>query len=181
MNVFGYILFAMALGLNAMLSMRNSAQYAQIRLTRGLLYASLIALVSVLFMLAGIWVSSLFTYQIGDFDGNIFDSVLILLAAKFAITTLSKQQREASYNIADTRTMVFLAIALGLDALIGGIGFGFADDISAAWLKASLSLFFLVSLLAYLGIVLGRRRIEVKQRRWRLVAILFLVALVFMN
>ncbi len=181
MMVFVYILFAMALGLNAMLSMRNSAQYSSIRLTRGLLYSSLIALVSVLLMLAGVWVASLFSYQIGDFDGNVFDSVLILLAAKFAINTLSKQQREASYNIADTRTMILLSIALGLDALIGGIGFGFADDISTAWLKASLPLFLFVSLFAYLGIMLGRRQIEVKQRRWRLVAILFLVALVFMN
>ncbi len=181
MNVFGYILFALALGLNAMLAMRNSAQYAKIRLTRGLFYAVLTAFVAVLLVLAGIWMASLFTYQIGDLDSGVFDGVMILLAGKWAIATLSKHQREASYNIADTRTMVLLSIALGLDALIGGIGFGFAADIADSWLKASLPIVLLVALFVYFGIMLGRSGVELKQRRWRLVAILFVVVVVFMN
>lgn len=181
MNVFGYILFGLSMGLEAMLTMRASAVRVNIQLTRGLLDAFVIAVVECILLLFGIWMASLWTFQFGNVDNYVFLGIILLLVAKMLMETFSKQRREASYDIAHMGTTMLLAVALGMDALIAGMGFGFLDDISTAWLKAALPLFVLVFLFAYLGVMLGRRKVEVKQRRWNLFAVLFVLAVALMG
>lgn len=181
MNLFGYILFGFAMGLNAMLVMRNSASRAMIPLTRGLLNALIIAFVDCVLLLFGIWLSSLWTFQLGDVDKYIFLGIILLLVGKMLIDAFSKQHNNAGYDIAKMGTTLLLAVALGLDSLIGGMGFGFLNDISSVWLKAALPLFVLVFLLAYLGVMFGRRQVVVRQRRWSLIAVLFVLAVAFIG
>lgn len=174
-------MFGLSMALCAMLTMRNSAVRANIQLTRGLLNAFVIAGVESVLLLFGIWLASLWTFQLGDIDKYIFLGIMLLLVAKMLLEAFNKQRRDISYDISQMGTVLLLAVALGLDALIGGMGFGFVDDISSAWLKAALPLFLLVFSFAYLGIMLGRRKVELKQLRWSLFSVLFVLAVAFMG
>lgn len=181
MNFFSYILFGLSMGLVAMLTLRNSALRTKIRLTRGLAYALLLALVQALFLLFGIWLGSLWRFSTGNLDTYVFLGIMLLLAAKLSLNIFDKQGATAAYDIARFPTFLLLSIALGINDLIGGMGMGFLVSAQEAWLKAALPLFLLVLLLSYLGIMLGRRNIDIKQRRWTLFSILFVLVAAFVE
>lgn len=179
MSVFGYVLFAVAMGLQALLTLRSSAARVSIRLSKGVLIAAVIAVAECFLLLLGIWFASLWSYQLKHIDTYTFVGIMLLLVVKMLLATFGKQRREIAYDISQMGTIVLLAVALGIDALIGGMAFGFLDDISTGGLKAGTPLFIAVFFLSYLGIMLGRSQVEVRQRRWQLFSVLFVLATVF--
>lgn len=179
MSVFGYTLFAVAMGLQALLTLRGSAARVPVRLSRGVLVSAVIALTECLLLLLGMWFASLWNYQLSRINTYTFLGIMLLLVAKMLLAAYGRQRREAAYDISQAATVVLLAVALGIDALIGGIAFGFLDEVAAGGHKAGIPLFTAVFLLSYLGIMLGRSKVEVKQQRWQLFSVLFVLVTVF--
>ncbi|MDY5969153.1 MAG: manganese efflux pump [Bacteroidales bacterium] len=179
MNFFSYILFGLSMGLIAMLTFRACTLHTKIQLSRGLAYSFLLASVQTLFLLFGIWFGSLWRFSTGNLDSYVFVGIMLLLAAKLSLNLFDKKNGTA-YDISRFSTLFLLSIALGINDLIGGMGIGFLAYVQQAWLIASLPLFLLVFLLSYLGIMLGRRNIEIKQRRWTLFAVLFVLVAIVM-
>ena len=175
------LLFALAMGLTCLTTLRNSARHAPMRLTRGLAYSLLMGITHALMLLGGMWLASLWRFQAGSLDTYVFVGIMLLLAAKLALGLFDKKNAEAAYDIARPSTFLLLCIALGINSLIGGMALGFLTTLPQGWLMASLPLLLLVLLLSYVGIMLGRRDIAIRQRRWGLFSILFLLVTVFVN
>lgn len=179
MTVFVYILFSMAMGIQALLVLRSSASHVSVRLGKGLLISAIIAVVGCALLLLGVWLAGLWRYRLRSVDAYTFLGIMLLLVVKMLLNVFGKQRGPQAYDISRMATVALLAVALGLDCLIGGMAFGFLDTIAAGGVRAGVSLGVAVFMLSYLGVMLGRRHVEVRQRRWQLFSVLFVLATVF--
>ena len=74
-------------------------------------------------------------------------------------------------------TVLLLGVATGVNALFIGLGLGFRVLIENDLWKVGIPLLIIVFLFSYLGIMYGRRKKEVRARRWMLLGVLFLLIL----
>ena len=72
-------------------------------------------------------------------------------------------------------TVLLLGIATAVNTLLVGLGLGFRVSLQAELWKLSVPLFVVLFLLCYWGIMLGRRNKPMRERRWLLIAVLFLL------
>jgi putative Mn2+ efflux pump MntP len=174
MSVIEYILLAFALAVPTMVTVRGCAVKNPIRLTRGLGVSFLIALEHTLLLLAGILVGNLLRFDIPDYDNLIYLGMLVIVAGRMFFMAFSKKEKP-SYDIASWLTVLLLGVATGINSLFVGLGLGFRVLVENELWKVGIPLIVVIFLFAYLGIMLGRRKKQVRVRRWMLLGMLFLL------
>ena len=87
-----------------------------------------------------------------------------------------KQDRELpAYDISRWGIVLLLGVASAVNTLLVGMGLGFRVSLHTELWRLSVPLFLVIFLLCYWGIMLGRRNKPMRERRWLLIAVLFLL------
>lgn len=175
-SIFEYIILALALGIPTLITLRDCATKNPIRLTRGLGVSLLLAAEHTLILLLGILLGNMLRFDIPDYDSLVFLGLFVVVAIRMFFPAFRKKDRErVSYDIAQWGTVALLGIATGVNLLFVGLSLGFRETMEHALWRASIPSFLIVFLLGYLAIMMGRQKKELRERRWQLIAVLFLL------
>lgn len=179
---------ALSFAILLLLTLRSSALRVSIRLSRGLAVAFFIALAYALLLSLGFLLGNALRLDNLAGDG-LFDSVnalvflglMLAVSLKVALPVLrsAKQDGPPAFDISRWPTVFLLALASGLDLFLVGLAQGFVLNASRYLLLEAVTAFLLPFLLGYWGIMLGRRHKALKERRWRLIAVLILLVYAF--
>ena len=176
MSVLEYIILSFALAFPVMATVRGCALKHHIRLTRGLAVSALLAAVHVALILIGIAIANLLRFDMPEYDNLVYLGLLIVVALRLFYAAFRKQDRELpAYDISRWGTVLLLGIATAVNTLLVGLGLGFRVSLHAELWRLSVPLFVVMFLLCYWGIMLGRRNKPMRERRWLLIAVLFLL------
>lgn len=180
MTVLSYILVSLSFGLNTMLLFRSCAEASPIRLTRALVETFFVALVHVVFFVAGQHVGmSLRFVDAQDADlyhqtnDLVYMGLMIVVSIRWVVAAFRRE--EPAYRIDRWSTVAALAVATGSSPLFVGIADGFLGMMHSWW-TVVVPLLLLEFLLGYLGVMMGRRHKHPTPRRWRLLAVVLLLA-----
>lgn len=184
MSLFEYIVIALAFSIESMIVMRSQAKKTPIPLTKGLGVSALLAIACTLMMLAGLHLGNILRFEDASTpeayttaNTLVFVGLCVFLIIKIVFRALRKKEKAATYDISRWPTIVALSLATGIDLLILGLGIGFLPHTINDSLKASIPLLCSIFILSYLGIMFGRQKTPLRQRRWHIMSALLLLAI----
>lgn len=189
MSLIEFIILAIALSFEALVVMHGCAYKNKIPLTKGLAESAMVAFINAILLAAGIWIGSKLKFSpagidpdasqtvslLADTDGLVYLGLLLLVAIRLLFRSGKKGRQVQPYDISRYSTAILLGVAIGINTLIVGIGVGFRPVMSN-YFAAAIPLFVVMTLFAFLGVMLGRRGKEIRARRYTLFAVLFLLA-----
>ena len=187
MSFFQYILLALAIGINLLVTLRSCAMTTSIRLSRGLCDVIVIAVVYAVLLGLGLLLGNVLcfrdTYGDGSFDrvnSLVYLGLMIVTGVKMLASVWKKNQVTPAFDISRLGVTVVLAVATGVNVFLDGMALGFMVSFVEDFWRAAIPMAVVSFLLGYLGIMMGRQKKEIKERRWLLIAVLLLlVAAVF--
>lgn len=189
MSLIEFIILAIALSFEALVVMHGCAFKNKIPLTKGLAESAIVALINAILLAAGIWIGSKLKFTpagidpdasqtvslLADTDGLVYLGLLLLVAIRLLFRSGKKSRQVQPYDIRRFGTAILLGVALGINTLIIGLAVGFRPVMSNYW-SAAVPLFVIMTLMSFLGVMLGRSDKEIRARRYTLFAVLFLLA-----
>lgn len=189
MSLIEFIILAIALSFEALVVMHGCALKNKIPLTKGFAESAMVAFVNALLLVAGIWIGSMLKFTpagidpdasstgslLADTDGLVYLGLMLLVAIRLLFRSGKKSRQVQPYDISRFGTAILLGVALGINTLIIGIAVGFRPVMSNFW-SAAVPLFVVMTLMSFLGVMLGRSDKEIRARRYTLFAVLFLLA-----
>lgn len=188
MSIIEFIILAIALSFEALIVMHGCAKQTPIKLTKGLAESSIIAIDNCLLCLVGIWIGNLLRFTpdnlsdsstrdlLTDTDNLVYLGLLILVALRLLFRSGKKGRTVQPYDISKFSTSLLLGVAIGINTLIVGLALGFRITLGDNLWRALIPLFIIMTLFAFLGVMLGRQQRELRARRYTLFAVLFLLA-----
>lgn len=176
MSVIEYIILSLALAIPTLVTLRGCALRHHVRLSWGLAASLLLAVEHTLLILLGVWVGNMLRFDIPDYDNLIYLGLILVVAIRMFFPAFRKGDKSLpAYDIGRLGTVLLLGVATGTNALFVGLGLGFRVSLAADLWRLAIPMLAAVFFLSYWGIMLGRRKKEVRQRRWQLIAVLFLL------
>lgn len=184
MSLIEYIAISIAFGIDSMLVMRRHTLQMPIRLTHGLAVSIMLAIVFSVMFYAGIQLGQLlrFTSPTGDADmlntnTMVFVGLVVLTSIKMLFSIRRNKKKELSlYDLSRWSTVVALSIASGINVMIVGMGIGFLPSTTGDRWNALIPIAIATWLLSYWGIMMGRQKVELRENRWLVVALLLLLS-----
>lgn len=181
MSIVSYIVIALALGVVNMLLFRRCGEATPVRLSAGLLLVLVVSAVQAAMYYLGSRVGSLLRlhspadpHMYDDYNAYIFLGMNLVVIIKLLAPYLRREPRLPLFNLADRRSVLAMAAATGINVLLVGIGTGFVEQGHAihkiVWPLLTASL-----LLGYLGLMFGRQKVQLRPRRWMVVACVLLL------
>lgn len=189
MTVIEFILIGLSMGLPVLMTMKGCAGKVQVRLSWGLVASLLVAAVMGAMLALGVSVGNLLRFGsegdaeiYGNANNLIYIGLVAVVAVKmFAAAFKDKKKVKEVYDISRFGTVFMLAVAMGINTLLLGLGAGFAiedDEVAKGMLMGGLIVSGFVLVFAYLGVMMGRQKKKLKERRWSLMAVVFLLSAV---
>ncbi len=189
MSIIEYIILSFALGFEVLITMRGCACHTPVRLTKGLLESLLVAVVGALLLFGGMGIGDLMRFSPANPDVNatttnallsqtdelVYLGLLLLVAFRLFFRSFKKNRAELSFDISKLSTVLMLSVVLGINVLIVGLALGFHVDYDSNVWRASIPLLIVFFLLSMVGVMFGRRQLNIHARRWTLVAALFIL------
>lgn len=176
MSVIEYIILSIALSIPTLITLRGCALKHHIRLTKGMAFSLLIGVEHALLLLLGIWVGNMLQFGLPEYDNLIYLGLMVVVALRMFFPAFRKKEKELpSYDISRLGTVLLLGVATGTNILFVGLGLGFRVLFANDLWRGGIPMLVVVFLLCYLGIMMGRRKKEMRERRWQLIAVLFLL------
>jgi len=181
MSIVSYIVIALAMGVVNMLLFRRCGEATPVRLSAGLLIvlaeSALHAVVYYLGGLLGILLSMHSPSDPGmyaDINAYIFLGMILVVIIKLLFPYLRKEPRLPVFNITDGRSVGVMIIATGINVFLVGIGVGFVETENPVH-KMLWPIFVASLLLGYLGLMFGRQKVQLRPRRWMILASVLLL------
>ena len=160
-----------------LVSIRSCAYGATFRLTYGLAISAIAGLAQGLLFSAGAWLGRMVRYSSTVFEQTnnlIFVGLTILVAVRWLLQVRRKDAALPSYDIASWRGATLFALAQGMTAFFLGLGYGvWAVRSSLGMCLVLVSI--MVMIASYLGIMFGRRRVDMRVRRWQFLSAMLLI------
>jgi putative Mn2+ efflux pump MntP len=182
MSIASYIVIALALGLVNMVLFRRCGEAMPVRLSAGLLIVLGVSAVHAVLYYLGAALGNLMrldsasdSHMYDDVNAYIFLGIVLVVIIKMLVPYLRREPRLPVFSLARTGSVLAMAVATGINVLLVGIGVGFADSEVAvhALLWPLLVAGFL---LGYMGLMFGRRKVDMRPRRWMVLASVLLLA-----
>ena len=178
MNLFLFILQAMAFGISLLIMVRPCIESRPIRLTHGLAASLFVAFLHSLLLFAGLCVGRQLR-----FDDSLYHVVnemvllgmIVYVAIRWMVTAF-RHATASSYDLSRWSTLLAFAVATGVNLLLVGIGAGFVDHRVSLGFSVALPLMIIEFLAFYLAVMMGRQHKSLKERRWYLFAVLLLLS-----
>ena len=176
MSVLEYIILAFALSVPVMVTVRGCALKNPIRLTRGLAVALLLAIIHVMLILAGMYIGNMLRFGYPEYDNLVYLGLLLVVALRMFFPAFRKKDKELpAYDISRWLTVLLLGVATGTNTLFVGLALGFRVSVGESLWAVAIPLLSVLFLMTYFAIMLGRRKKEIRARRWQHIAVLFLL------
>ncbi|MBO4593556.1 MAG: manganese efflux pump [Bacteroidaceae bacterium] len=182
MHVATYIVLALAFGINTMILMRRCAEATPIKLTKGLGITFLVSIVSCLFFMLGISLGDLLRIEGSDAPQlyartNAFISLglAVFVSLRMLLPYLRRKPQLAVFDLRNWGSVAAMAVASSINILLTGLGLGFVNSLSGNIHWAIWPMFVSVLILGYLGIMFGRQKVEMRPRRWMIVACILII------
>ncbi len=182
MHVATYIVLALAFGINTMILMRRCAEATPIKLTKGLGITFLVSIVSCLFFMLGISLGDLLRIEGSDAPQlyartNAFISLglAVFVSLRMLLPYLRRKPQLAVFDLRNWGSVAAMAVASSINILLTGLVLGFVNSLSGNIHWAIWPMFVSVLILGYLGIMFGRQKVEMRPRRWMIVACILII------
>ena len=190
MSLIEFIILAIALSFEALIVMHGCAFNTPIRLTKGLAESFTIAIVNTLLLLLGMLLGNLLRFTpadlnptatstnslLTDSDNLVYLGIMILVAVRLLFRSGKKRRTVQPYDISRFSTTLLLSVAIGINTLFVGLALGFRMSLNENLWRAAIPLVVIMTLFAFLGVMLGRQKKELRAKRYTLIAVLFLLA-----
>lgn len=181
MSIVSYIVIALALGICNMLLFRRCGESFPIRLSAGITVSFTVSAVHVILYLLGALIGSLLCFYspdnptlYADINAYIFLGINIIVIIKGLLPYLRRNPRLPLFDLTSRGSVLAMAAATGINALLIGLGVGFVEQHISIhkiiWPLLTTSLLF-----SYLGLMFGRREVTLRPRRWMIVASVLLL------
>lgn len=182
MSLVSYIVIALALGIVNMLLFRQCGEATPVRLSAGLLIVLVVSAIHVIMYYLGGLLGGLLSlhspsnpHMYADVNAYIFLGLTIIVILKMGVPYLRKDPRLPLFSLRNSGSVLAMSVATGINVLLIGIGTGFAST-SFNLHKILWPLLIASLLLGYWGLMLGRQKVQLRPRRWMVVACIFLLA-----
>lgn len=182
MHIAAYIVIAIAFGISNMLLFRRCAELTPVRLSRGLWLTFFVALVQVALFVGGMAIGNLLRFELPD-DADafrqanawIFMGLDIIVMLRMLKPYLRREPKLPLFDLGNNKVQIALALTAAVNPMLVGLGAGFVA--SSAEFKVILPIVMLVLmwLFGYWGVMFGRRKVEMRPRRWMIIAAVLLV------
>lgn len=175
MSIIAYLLYAMSFGIATLVLMRSCAEKSPIMLSKGLVVSLIMAVVGAIMMLAGAAVANGLTFGIDNIDNLVFVGLNVVVALRILFQVFRNQIGDHSFDISRWGTVCALAVASSVNVFVIGLGIGFKAVWQDEVYKILIPTFLLVFLASYFAIMFGRQKVQMKSRRWMMIAVLFIL------
>lgn len=182
MHVATYIVLALAFGINAMLLMRRCAEATPVKLTKGIAIMLIVSAINSLLFLLGMSIGDLLRIEGSNgpeiyarTNAYIFLGMVVIVTLRMLLPYLRRKPQLAVFNLRNWGSIIAMAVANGINILLIGLGLGFVNALSNSIHWAVWPLFISILLLGYIGMMFGRQKVEMRPRRWMIVACILIL------
>ena len=177
MHIAAYIVLALAFGISNMLLFRRCAELTPIRLTRALLLTFFVAAVQAALFMGGEAIGNLMRFELPDdadafrrANALIFFGLDLFVLLRMLLPYLRREPKLPLFDLGNEKVRVALALTAAINPLLVGLGAGFVASSAQFSIVLPLVMLVLMWLFGYWGVMLGRRKVEMRPRRWMLIA-----------
>ena len=182
MTIAAYIVVALALSITDMILTRRCAEPFPIRLSTGMVMAFAISMIQTILYVTGMAIGDLLRLE-STTDANIFSrpnayialGLFIIVILKLILPYLRREPKLQVFNLTNPMAVVAMAVATGINMLLTGLAMGFCSPLSGHFHLAVWPLLVMAFLFSYLGIMFGRQKVNMRPRRWIIVASVLLL------
>ena len=153
------------------------------RLSAGLLIATMVAMVHTVLFIVGMLAGNLLRFESADapfayaeVNSLVLMGMTVVVLLKLLSPYLRREPKLAVFplNGGLGRTLL-MTVASGINIFLLGMGVGFVALLSQDVHRAVWPLFTLILLFSYLGIMYGRQKVEMRPRRWIIISCVLLL------
>lgn len=183
MSIISFIIIAIALGISTMVLIKRCAEATPVRLSAGLLIATMVAMVHTVLFIVGMLAGNLLRFESADdpfayaeVNALVLMGMTVVVLLKLLSPYLRREPKLAVFplNGGLGRTLL-MTVASGINIFLLGMGVGFVALLSQDVHRAVWPLFTLTLLFSYLGIMYGRQKVEMRPRRWIIISCVLLL------
>lgn len=182
MSLISYIVLALAFGICSMTLFRRCGEASPVQLLPGLGVVAAVAAVHAVLYWLGCLVGDMMAFyspeepeRYNDTNSYIFLGLAAMVILKLLAPYLRREPQLPVFDLGDWRAVMAMAVATGVNVLLVGMGAGFVEqDFSVhkiIWPMLIASL-----LLGYMGLMFGRQKVDLRPRRWTILASILILA-----
>ena len=176
MEILETLLFSLSLCLPVVMEMRRAADASSIKSLQGLGISLAASVIQIALVLGGLFLGKALHFEPAEMCGTIALALLVVVAVKMFITSLSKKERPG-YDLSKTATVLALCVALAINTFITGIALGMStDNMKTTTITAAVSVAVFGLLFSEIGVMLGRQKKTIREKRHWIVALLLYLA-----
>ena len=184
MSIVSYIVIALAMGIVNMLTCRRCGEATPVRLSEGLLVVlAQSAMHATIFYLGGLLGILLSVHSpsdpsmYSDTNAYIFLGMVLVVIIKMLFPYLRKEPQLPVFDLRLGSIWAFcgMVVLTGVNVFLVGVGAGFVELENPVH-KMVWPLFGMSFLLGYLGVMFGRQKVQLRPRRWMVLACVLLLA-----
>ncbi len=181
MSLISYIILALAFGIDAMLLFRRCGEATPVQLLPGLGIVAAVAVIHTVLYWLGAWVGNYLAFyspeepdRYNDLNSYVFLGLAVVVAIKLLAPYLRREPQLPVFNLTNRLAVLSMAVATGVNILLVGVGTGFVEQIPNVH-KIVWPLLATGTLLGYLGLMFGRQKVDLRPRRWMVIASVLLL------
>lgn len=181
MSIVSYIVIALAMGIVNMLLFRRCGEATPVRLSAGLLtIMGQSAIHAAMYYLGGLLGMLLCMRSAddpgmyADINAYIFMGLVLVVIIKMLFPYLRKEPRLPMFDLNNGMVFGAMVVITGINVFLVGLGAGFVEDANPIH-KMVWPMFGLSFVLGYLGLMFGRQKVQLRPRRWMVVACVLLL------
>ena len=182
MLIAAYIVLGISFGISGMLLFYRCSEVLSVRLSHGLAATFFVATLQTILFLIGMTLGNLLRIELPDNpDAFRQSNALIMLGLTIFVVLhqllpyLRREPHLPLFNIRAWLSVMAIAVATGINHFIVGLGIGFIASPATELHKALWPMLILMFLLSYWGVMLGRQKVQLRPRRWMMVASILLL------
>lgn len=183
MLIAAYIVLAIAFGISNMVLFYRCAEITPIRLSRGLFITFLVSVVQTVLFLLGMFLGDILRFELptdaeafSKTNSLIFLGLDLFVMLRMLMPYLKRDSQLPIFNLGSNSACVAMAFATAIKLLLVGLGAGFVASLAMDIHKALWPLIIILFLAGYWGLMLGRTKVNIRPRRWMIVASVLLLA-----
>lgn len=183
MLIAAYIVLAIAFGISNMVLFYRCAEITPIRLSRGLFITFLVSVVQTVLFLLGMFLGDILRFELptdaeafSKTNSLIFLGLDLFVMLRILMPYLKRESQLPIFNLGSNSACVAMAFATAINLLLVGLGAGFVASLAMDIHKALWPLIIILFLAGYWGLMLGRTKVNIRPRRWMIVASVLLLA-----
>lgn len=183
MSIVSYFVIALAFGLVNMLLFRRCGEVTPVRLSEGLLIVlGQSAIHAVMFYLGGLLGILLSLHSpsdpamYADVNAYIFLGIVLVVIVRMLFPYLRKEPRLPLFALDKGSVLAFssMVVVTGINVFLVGLGAGFTEMVNPVH-KMLWPMFGMSFVLGYFGLMFGRQKVQMRPRRWMVVACVLLL------